>query len=74
MENWKSWVQTGTDPTWYCNACVYATKEEAEEAGKELASRWMLVVDHEARPSDEPVNYRFDFELYRSVSLPKTDS
>jgi hypothetical protein len=60
--SYKSWVRTGTDPKFYTNAVAYETEAEAEAAGRELASRWLLVVEWEARPSDEEVNYRFNFE------------
>ena len=66
---WKSWVQTVGGDEWNTNACVYATKEEAQEAGTELASRWLLVKANEARPTDEPVNYTFNFDSYRSESI-----
>ena len=58
MNGFKNWVQTGGDD-WATNACVFATEQEALDAGAELASRWMLVTAHEARPTDEPVNYEF---------------
>lgn len=54
---------------WNTNSCVYATKEEAEAAGRELLSRWWVPTDSRAVESNEPVNYKFDFEAYRSVSL-----
>ena len=54
---------------WASNACVYATREEAEAAGHELASRWMAVREHRAVESTDAVNYRFDSEAYRSVPL-----
>lgn len=58
MPGFKSYVQTGGD-NWDTNACVYATEQEATDAGAELASRWLLVTAHEARPSDDDVNYEF---------------
>lgn len=57
--------------TWAGNSCRYATKLEAEQAGAELASRWMLVKEHRAVESEDPVNYRFDTERWKSVSLPE---
>ena len=54
---------------WSTNACVYATRKEAEEAGKELLSRWMAPEDSRAVESDEPVNYKFNFETYRSEPI-----
>jgi len=54
---------------WASNACVYATKKEAEDAGRELMSRWMAVREYRAVESTDAVNYRFDSEAYRSVPL-----
>jgi hypothetical protein len=54
---------------WVSNACVYATKEEAETAGRELQSRWMAVTATRATESTSPVNYRFNFETYRSERI-----
>ena len=59
MSGFKSWVQAGPSTSWYTNACVYATESEAVDAGYELAGRWLLVTAHEARPTDETVNYEF---------------
>lgn len=59
MSGFKNWVQTGAGSEWSTNACVYATRQEAIYAGAELASRWLLVTAHEARPTVDPVNYEF---------------
>ena len=64
MPGYKNWVQTG-GPDWATNAVVFATKEEAENAGRELASRWLLVTAWEPRPTDEDPNYRFNFDTDR---------
>ena len=45
------------------------TKEEAEAAGKELLSRWFVPTDSRAVESDEPVNYRFNFEKWMGERL-----
>ena len=54
---------------WNSNACAYATREEAEAAGVELLSRWFVPSDSRAVESDEKVNYRFNFDLYRSEPI-----
>lgn len=54
---------------WNSNACAYATKEEAEAAGRELLMRWWVPTDSRAVESNEPVNYKFDFEANRPVRL-----
>src|SRR5271167_4710497 len=49
------------------NAQRFATEEEAKSAGHELQSRWMgMPSDWRVEPSNDPVNYRFDQESYRS--------
>ncbi len=57
--------------SWCSNGCAYATREEAEAAGKELMSRWMVPTDSRAVESDQPVNYRFNFETYRPEPINK---
>ena len=47
------------------NAVVFATEKEANEAGKELLSRWFVPYDYTVVTTDDPVNYRFNFEEYR---------
>jgi hypothetical protein len=68
MSGYKNWVCINGNE-WNTNACVYATEEEAHEAGRELMSRWFLVTDHEARGTDEEVNYRFNFDRYKSEGI-----
>lgn len=54
---------------WATNSCVYATEKEALEAGRELLSRWFVPTDHRAVESTDKVNYRFNFETYRSERI-----
>jgi hypothetical protein len=61
--SWKTEVLV--DGKWSTNAVVLATKEEAEEAGKELLSRWFLPVDSRAVESTDQVNYKFNFDMYK---------
>ncbi len=67
MSGFKNYVRTGKHSEWTTNACVYATESEALDAGAELASRWLLVTDHEARPTNETVNYTFTDGRSRSI-------
>ena len=52
---------------WAGNALRFATKEEAEASGKELLSRWFVPTDSRATESEDPVNYRFDFDTFQNV-------
>ena len=70
-KNWKPEVQTGNDKNWYGNALVFATQKEAEYSADELASRWLLVVGTRAVESDDPVNYRIDWDTMEMVSVKK---
>jgi hypothetical protein len=65
-KSFKMEVFTGS---WSSNSCRYATEAEAVEAGRELLSRWWVPTDSRATPSEDPVNYRFDFTAYRTVAI-----
>ena len=54
---------------WGSNSCVYATEKEAFEAGRELMSRWMVPIGHSTVKTSDPVNYRFNFETYKTESI-----
>jgi hypothetical protein len=57
------------------NAQRFATEEEATSAAHELQSRWSgMPSDWRVEPSNDPVNYRFDAEQYRSVPVEKVGS
>lgn len=58
--SYKPEVRTGSDPKFYGNALAFATYEEALANARDLAGRWMLVVDYRAVESDEEVNYKWD--------------
>jgi hypothetical protein len=49
----KVWVRTSDDPKFYTNAMQYATKEWAEDAARDLMSRWMLVREWKVAPVGE---------------------
>lgn len=68
-KNWKPEVQTGNDEKWYCNSLVFATKEEAEYSAKDLFDRWLLCVGHRAVETDDPVNYRIDWDRRAMVAV-----
>ena len=42
------------------NTCVFATSQEADVAGNELMSRWLLPIGFEVLQVNEEVNYRID--------------
>ena len=56
--SWK--MEVKVDGRWSSNACRYATKQEAKDAGRELLSRWFAPSASRAvETPDEPVNYQF---------------
>ena len=69
--SFKPVVRTGTDPKWYDNSLAFATRKEAQYSADELMSRWLLVVEAGVEESDEPVNYRIDFDTYQMIAVPK---
>jgi hypothetical protein len=45
---------------WVGNSVVFATETEARACARDLMSRWMLVIDTRADPTDALVNYKWD--------------
>lgn len=64
-------MREGDKPSF--NSCAYATRDEADRAGRELLSRWLLPSSYSIHRSDETVNYRFKKCTSRpeSILLPE---
>ena len=62
MNSWKTEVCTiyQGQESWASNALRFATKIEAEKAGRELLFRWIVPVNSRAAQSEDAVNYVFD--------------
>lgn len=59
--SWKPEVQVAGEPgKWHGNQLRFATKDEAEKNVRDLASRWLQVVETRVAHSSDPVNYRWD--------------
>lgn len=54
---------------WSTNSLRFATEAEAKASAEELLSRWFVPDAGRAAKSSDPVNYRFDFEAGKNVSL-----
>ena len=65
--SWK--MQVCVSGEWSTNSCRYATREEAEAAGRELLSRWFAPSDSRAVESEDPVNYEFVEGSARPLAL-----
>jgi len=46
-----------TEGEWVGNGLFFATKEEAEQWGRDLLARWYVPTDSRAVEVDRPVNY-----------------
>ena len=71
MKSWKTEVCTmyQGEKSWASNALRFATKIEAEKAGRELLSRWYVPIDSRAAESNDPVNYVFDDAVGRPAPI-----
>jgi len=67
--SFRPMVSTDGGKTFAGNALRFATKEEAEASADELSGRWYSVTDTKYEESDDPVNYRFDFDSYTNVRV-----
>jgi hypothetical protein len=55
-KSFKVGCKTAGDTTWAYNALRFATREEAEAYGLDLAMRWTALRDYEIHESDEEPN------------------
>jgi hypothetical protein len=67
--SYKGQVQVHRDLSWYDNALRFATQEEAAAYVLDLSFRWMQVDNTQVVESDDPVNYRFNFETGRAERI-----
>lgn len=58
--SFKVLVWAGSEASGSTNAQRWATREEAEQAARDLHGRWMAMDRWEVVESEEPVNYRWD--------------
>ena len=70
-KSFKTEVQTSHQGqlSWASNSLRFATEREADEAGRELLDRWTVPIDSRATESDDAINYRFNFDTYKSERL-----
>jgi len=57
MKSWKSEVIADRSGKWYSNGVRFATKQEADDYGRDLMGRWTLVTDVRSTEADEPVTH-----------------
>ena len=68
-KSWAPQIVADSSGTFVGNSLRFATKEEAEASAADLQSRWILVNRARAMPSDDPINYRWDFANRRSIPV-----
>ena len=59
MPSFKPGVIVGGETKAVFNGLAFATQDEAEQYGRDLAGRWMLVERVVVEESTEPVNYQW---------------
>lgn len=72
--SFKPGVVTDASGKLYTNGLAFATREEAQASANELMARWLLVLDTGVVESDEPVNYRFDFQSNANVRIKESEA
>lgn len=72
MKSFKT--EVCVDNKWASNALRFATRREAELYGAELLSRWFVPTDARPAESDDPVNYRFNEELFFAERIDEPQS
>jgi hypothetical protein len=58
--SFKAEVVVDSSGRWTTNALRFASREEAEAYGADLAMRWILVREVRVVESVDPANYRWD--------------
>ena len=53
------------------NGLRFGTEREAEEQAKDLMSRWFVPVGYRIDPSDDEINYRWDYDLHKIFEVGK---
>ena len=66
--SFKPMVSTDSSGKFYGTALAFATHEEALANARDLAGRWMLVLDFKAVESDEPVSHAYVDGVLETVS------
>jgi len=70
MKSYKVAVKVYGEPNWAYNAQRFATRGEAEQAGKDLSGRWTSLEKFEVQESPDPVNYRIANGTMEEVASP----
>jgi len=67
--SFKAEVIADSTGEWTANNCAYATREEADHAGRDLMGRWMAVREMRVVESPGPINARWNPATYQTELL-----
>jgi hypothetical protein len=56
--SWKVEIAADASGRKSCNSVRFATRDEAEAYGRDLAIRWLVLEDWRTSESADPVNYQ----------------
>ena len=68
-KSYKCYVKAYGENSYNSNALCFSTPEEAESYGNELLSRWFGAERFEIRESNEPVNYKFNYDTGKAERI-----
>lgn len=57
LKGFKTWYLAAGEKKWATNSLVHPTQEQAANAGRELSSRWKLVLEWAVIPYEETPFY-----------------
>jgi hypothetical protein len=60
--SWKVEIIAYTGGQWSGNSVRFATRDEAEAYGRDLATRWLVLEDWRASESADPANYQLAYD------------
>jgi len=60
--SWKVEIAAGAGGRWSSNCVRFATRDEAEAYGRDLAKRWVVLEDWRVSESADPVNHQLAYD------------
>lgn len=66
--SFKVVVKTAGDTDWVSNGIRFASRDEADSYGFDLAWRWLAVTEWEVQESTEQVNYQWNEGKLQSLA------
>lgn len=73
IHSWRGDVRIQNDSTWHTNGARFETEQEAQTFVQNMKAKWNVVTHTRTRPTEEPVNWKWDPTLYTSIPLPQPE-